>query len=119
MHAYRGQPCDYPVCDRVHNKSFCTAVGGHAFSEDGKDWNISPVIAYTPTQKWEDGSETTFRARERPHLIFDSDGNPTHFINGVGDPCPGGGGGNTGCPNHGGDHTFTLVVPLGTPGKLH
>ena len=118
MHAYRGQPCDYPVCDRVHNKSFCTAVGGHAFSENGRDWNISPVIAYTPTQEWEDGSVTTFRARERPHLIFDSEGNPTHFINGVGDPCPGGGGGNTGCPNHGGDHTFTLVVPLGTADKL-
>ena len=31
MHAYRGQPCDYPVCDRVKNKQFCTAVGGHAF----------------------------------------------------------------------------------------
>ena len=31
MHAYRGQPCDYPVCDRVKNKQFCSAVGGHAF----------------------------------------------------------------------------------------
>lgn len=114
MHAWRGQPCDYPVCDRVHNKTLCTAVGGHAFSENGEDWNISPVIAYTPTQEWEDGSVTTFRARERPHLIFDSEGNPTHIINGVGDPCPGGGGSNTGCPNSGGDHTFTLVAPLGT-----
>lgn len=114
MHAWRGQPCDYPVCDRVHNKTLCTAVGGHAFSENGEDWNISPVIAYTPTQEWEDGSVTTFRARERPHLIFDSEGDPTHIINGVGDPCPGGGGSNTGCPNSGGDHTFTLVAPLGT-----
>ena len=52
MHAYRGQPCDYPVCDRVNNKTFCTAVGGHAFSTNGRDWNISPVIAYTPTQEW-------------------------------------------------------------------
>ena len=26
MHAYRGQPCDYPVCDRVANKTFCSAV---------------------------------------------------------------------------------------------
>ena len=46
----------------------------------------------------EDGTVTTFRARERPHLIFDGNGDPTHFINGVGDPCPGGGGKNTGCP---------------------
>ena len=116
MHAYRGQPCDYPVCDRVRNKTFCSAVGGHAFSRDGRDWDISPVVAYTPTQAWQDGRpSTTFRARERPHLIFGADGQtPTHFINGVGDPCPGGGGGNTGCPDHGGDHTFTLIVPLGS-----
>ena len=68
MHAYRGQPCDYPVCDRVHNSAFCTAVGGHAFSEDGANWYISPVIAYTPTVQWEDGTSVTYRARERPHL---------------------------------------------------
>ena len=38
----------------------------------------------------------------------------THFVNGVGNPCPGGGGGNTGCPNNGGDHTFTIIVPVGS-----
>jgi hypothetical protein len=113
MHAFRGQPCDYPVCDRKANKTFCSAVGGHAYSTNGYDWDISPVIAYTPTQAWEDGTVTTFRARERPHMILDSEGNPTHLLNGVGDPCPGGGGGNTGCPGNGGDHTFTLIVPVG------
>jgi len=110
MHAYRGQPCDYPVCDRVHNEAFCTAVGGHAYSADGFNWYISPVVAYTPTVTWEDGSSVTYRARERPHLIFDpKTGDMTHFVNGVGDP---GCGGNTGCPGQ--DHTFTIVVPLGT-----
>ena len=99
---------------------YVSAVGGHAYSKNGYDWDVSPVIAYTPTQEFEDGSVVTFRARERPHLIFDSSGNATHFINGVGDPCIGGGGGNTGCPNEyagGGtdvDHTFTIIVPLGT-----
>ena len=114
MHAFRGQPCDYPVCDRVHNKTYCSAVGGHAFSQNGYDWDISPVIAYTPTQAWEDGTVTTFRARERPHMILDQKGSPIFFMNGVGDPCPGGGGGNTGCPTPGHDHTFTIIVQLGT-----
>jgi hypothetical protein len=41
-------------------------------------------------------------------------GEMTHFVNGVGNPCPGGGGGNTGCPNNGGDHTFTIIVPVGS-----
>lgn len=49
MHAFRGQPCDYPVCDRARNHTFCSAVGGHAFSTNGFDWDVSPVIAYTPT----------------------------------------------------------------------
>ena len=62
---------------------------------------------------------TTFRARERPHLIFDSEGDATHFINGVGDPCPGGGGGNTGCPVSVAPwrffHRRTLIVDIRTP----
>eukprot|EP01079_Euglenida_sp_SAG-EU17-18_P000983 gene983-2602_t len=95
MHAYRGQPCAYPVCDRNNNKKFCDAVGGHAFSENGYDWDVSPVIAYTPTLEFEDGSVVNLRARERPHLVFGSDGSPTHLINGAGDPCRGGGGSNT------------------------
>ena len=71
------------------------------------------MVAYTPTQTWEDGTVTTFRARERPHMILDDKGAPIYFLNGVGDPCPGGGGGNTGCRQAGHDHTFTIVVPLG------
>eukprot|EP00040_Diaphanoeca_grandis_P012962 m.65577 g.65577 ORF g.65577 m.65577 type:complete len:429 (-) comp23576_c0_seq1:171-1457(-) len=109
MHAYRGQPTDYPVCDRTNNKTFCTAVGGHAFSENGLDWYISPVIAFTPTTVWEDSTSITWRARERPHLLFDTNGDPTHLLNGVGNPGPGG---NTGVS--GKDHTFTLVQPLNT-----
>ena len=69
------------------------------------------MVANTPTTEFVDGTSITWRARERPHLIFDParTGIPTHFINGVGNP---GCGGNTGCPGQ--DHTFTLVTPLGT-----
>ena len=49
-------------------------------------------------------------ARVPCRRIFDpKTGDMTHFVNGVGDP---GCGGNTGCPGQ--DHTFTIVVPLGT-----
>ena len=49
--------------------------------------------------------------RERPKLIFDANGEPTHLINGVDE--------NPHCPPQAaiqckvhGDHTQTLVVPL-------
>lgn len=91
-HAYRGQPNDYPVCDRTSSAAAfmnCTALGGHAFSTDGSHWYISPVAAYTPTVHYEDGSVLHLRARERPHVIIDpSSGDITHLINGAADPCP-------------------------------
>jgi hypothetical protein len=61
MHAYRGQPCAYPVCNRTSDPSYCSAVGGHAFSEDGRDWHISPVVAYSPKVQYEDGTEILLR----------------------------------------------------------
>lgn len=109
MHAFRGQPTEYPICDRARNKSYCSALGGHAFSSNGYHWYVSPVAAYTPIVEFEGGATVTFRARERPHLIFQSDGSPSHLVTAVGDP---GCGGNTGCT--GADHTFTLIQPLGT-----
>jgi hypothetical protein len=141
--ADRGQPNDYPVCDRFASKAAfqnCTALGGHAFSQDGRDWWISPVAAYTPTVHYEDGSVLQLRARERPHVIVDpASGDITHLISGAADPCPAGFdcsvgfgvgcsqwlidgknvtppctstgcGQNVGCP--GADHSFTLVQPL-------
>ena len=74
-------------------------------------WYISPVAPYLPTVAFVDGTSVTFRARERPHLIFDpKSGEPSHLITGVGNP---GCGGNVGCP--GADHTFSLVQPLKLP----
>jgi len=110
FHAFRGQPNDYPICDRStpSGRAYCSALGGHAYSKDGMHWYISPVAPYTPTVQYEDGSNVTFRARERPHLIFDpNSGEISHLLTGVGDP---GCGGNTGCA--GADHTFTLAQPV-------
>jgi hypothetical protein len=38
------------------SQTFCSAVGGQAFSKNGYDWDVSPVIAYTPTQAFEVGA---------------------------------------------------------------
>ena len=61
----------------------CWCVAPLRYSANGLDWDISPVIAYTPTQAFEDGRRVTFRARERPHVILDNNGELTHLINGV------------------------------------
>ena len=111
MHAWRGQNTTYPLpgCNNAGGggaflPAGCTSLGGHAFSEDGAHWYISPVPAYTSTVLYEDGSQVDFRARERPHLLLSPAGDPLYFVSAVGDP---GKGGNTGVP--GADHTFTLV----------
>jgi len=70
----------------------------------------APLLRLFSAQ-FESGASLTFRARERPHLIFDeASGAPSHLLTGVGNP---GCGGNTGCP--GADHTYTLAQPLKLP----
>ena len=114
MHAFRGQPNDYPRPGCIHQPSGapCTSVGGHAYSKDGMLWHISPVAPYTGTVEYTDGSTVTYRARERPHLLFEPEtGDPIFLLNGVGNPpAGGGGGGNVGKP--GADHTFTHLQPI-------
>eukprot|EP00035_Acanthoeca_spectabilis_P000400 m.73039 g.73039 ORF g.73039 m.73039 type:complete len:418 (+) comp10188_c0_seq1:1-1254(+) len=115
FHAWRGQPCDYPLpgCHGAHGGESCTSLGGHGFSRDGRHWYISPDAPYNNTILYDDGTSVAFRARERPHLAMSSNGAPLFLINGLGDPPAGGSGdGNTGKP--GADHTFTGMVPLHT-----
>eukprot|EP01046_Picozoa_sp_COSAG06_P059960 COSAG06_NODE_12584_length_1360_cov_22.281014_1_plen_402_part_01 len=72
-HAFRGQPTQYPLpgCHFPGTKpvppgdNTCTALGGHAYSIDGVNWFISPVAPFNSTIRYTDGSELTFRARER------------------------------------------------------
>ena len=74
-------------------------TGGHSFSVDGIHW--SPIYtAYNTTVLFEDGRTAEMLRRERPKLIFASDGvTPTHLSNGVVDPD---------------GTTHTMVVPLKT-----
>ena len=52
----------------------CTALGGHAYSIDGRQWYISPVAPFNATTLFEDGSVVMWRARERPHVILNAKG---------------------------------------------
>lgn len=72
--------------------------GGHAFSADGLHWsNISR--AYNTSVYTTDGTHIELKRRERPKLLFDSHGDPTHLYNGVESP---------------NDGTYTMVSPLQT-----
>lgn len=72
-------------------------AGGHSFSEDGISW--SPISrAYNTSMVLSDGTSLELKRRERPKLIFDSDGvTPTHLSNGAVGPD---------------GSTYTIVVPL-------
>jgi hypothetical protein len=60
-----------------------TMVSGHAYSPDGWTWYQSPVQPFDNTYTTTDGVNVTVATRERPKLLFDSNGNPTHLTNGV------------------------------------
>jgi hypothetical protein len=55
------------------------AVGAHAFSKDGTTWTFSKNAAYTTAIKLADGTEHSFKRRERPHLLQDDNGTITHL----------------------------------------
>jgi len=88
-------------------------LGGHAYSEDGAFW-IYTGTAYGNRANYSDGSWQVFLRRERPHLVFASDGTtPIALSNGVQYSSPGNIScviGNTPSPC---DPIFTLVTPIG------
>jgi len=59
-------------------------VGRHAFSRSGENWTFNNrTLAFNTTVHFTDGSIINFGRRERPQLLFNSDNEPTHMINGV------------------------------------
>jgi hypothetical protein len=64
--------------------SRCTALGRHSYSLDnGSSWVYASSNAYDGNVSFTNGSSFTFYRRERPHLILDQHGRPTHLTNGV------------------------------------
>ena len=62
--------------------------GQTAWSTDPNllEWHWQPEPLYSSTIAYSNGSTEVFTRRERPALLFDAAGNPTHLYNGVQPP---------------------------------
>ena len=69
-------------------------------------WTFSPTKAYDNRIGYEDGSVRLPARRERPHVLFDAAGAPTHLYTAVQDRWPSAKALN--------DHTYTHVQPIRT-----
>eukprot|EP00040_Diaphanoeca_grandis_P023003 m.124543 g.124543 ORF g.124543 m.124543 type:complete len:368 (-) comp29065_c0_seq5:585-1688(-) len=106
MHGFRmgmvdatvtNDPSDSPRCGDSYG-SYArapTPFGPWTFQEN--------AVAYRNILKFNDSTSLALNRRERPHLFFDKNGNPTHLYNGV---CPQG---NTEGNNGFANHCFTAV----------
>ena len=75
-------------------------------SADGISWALSPVNAFCRNVSLTNGSVAELARRERPKLIFDASGAPTHLVSSA---AWGGAAAN-------GDATFTFIQPLHVAG---
>ena len=85
-----------------HNMGGCSAVGCHAFSADGFAWYLATSNPYTSLVRFADGSSVDYARRERPHLVFNSRGDPAFLSNGVQE-------------SWSDDHSYTLVQQINVP----
>jgi hypothetical protein len=60
-----------------------STVSSHAFSTDGLHWRVHPIQPYSTQIAMASGETTTVSTRERPKLLFNKAGVPTHLFNGV------------------------------------
>lgn len=88
-------------------------ISGHAFSRDGiSNWTFSHEEPYSYNVTYTSGVVEPFATIERPKLLFDRRGVPTHLFNGVSSqwPC------NGTCAGvktaRGRDWTWTMARPL-------
>jgi hypothetical protein len=103
----------------------------HGFSEDGSEWLFNVADQpYNASITFENGTRQHFSTFERPHLLFNAKGQPTHLVNGVSpywdppgvagpcDACGARPGSAHSCvvykTTHGVDWTYTLVNKLNT-----
>lgn len=109
------------------NQTMPVLVAGHGYSTDGITWRFSTNPPYNSWVDFDDGHRQMFATMERPHLVFGSNGDPTHILNGVSSvwdaktPChqcdarPGSQHSCVVCKTSAGvDWTYTLARPLVT-----
>jgi hypothetical protein len=72
-HAY-SMDCRDPSCAPY-------AISAHSFSRDGLTWTGSCTQPFFNTANVSDGSVVTMSTRERPKLLFNAAGEPTHLFN--------------------------------------
>ena len=66
------------------NETLPILVSGHGFSTDGLNWGFNVAEQpYDAAVVFENGTLQNFSTYERPHLVFNSKGEPTHLVNGV------------------------------------
>lgn len=96
----------------VPDTCYNSTVSGQYFSPDGLTWYTAPFEPYTNLVQFTDGSTHTVSTRERPKMLFNSAGVPTHIVNGV---CAATYCAPTPCVNCKYNYvTYTLIQPLVT-----
>lgn len=88
-------------------------AGGHAFSRDGLNWSAW-TRCYDTGVTLTTGERLWMLRRERPKLLMDKDGKPTHLYNAVVGACHYKDG-RLGCSPHDTPRSSTIVVPLNVP----
>ena len=104
----------YAVSD---TRAMCNGslVSGHAYSADGVTWKQSPVQPFDNTYTVAaTGATMLVSTRERPKLLFNAAGVPTHLVSAVADSTGCAPGPCVNCKTVAGVWTFTLSVPLRT-----
>merc|ERR1712187_40673 len=81
--------------------------GAYLFSADGKDrWSLSDWELFPSEIRWDDNTTQFLLKQQRPSIIFDVTGRPSHLVTGVDflfDPC---------CDWYGYGSGWTLVQPI-------
>lgn len=79
------------------------ADGVHAYSMDGRTWNCSDIPPYNGSIPFDDGKTDIVTKRERPKLLFDSNGEPIVLFTAI-----------VTQNHHVDDYSYTLATPIHT-----
>lgn len=71
---------DEDNCNKGHAGSI---VAAHTYSTNGFEWHLSGSEPYTNIIEMEGNISTLVATRERPKFIYNTEGVPTHLINGI------------------------------------